>query len=114
MVQLGLKDRIVPNKKYLWLCANCYSCSEMCSQQIDPTEIIVTIKNMAARIGAVPVGKKTMYDRLAKTGLIFEVGDAQNAMRKEMGLPPFPEIDVAQTEHILKSTGVYGIMAREK
>jgi len=114
MAQLGLKDDIVPNKKYLWLCANCYACSEICPQRIDPTNIIITLKNMAARIKKIPIGKKTMYDQLAKTGLVFEVGDEQNAIRKEMGLPLFPEVDVAQTEHILRSTGVYEIMARRK
>lgn len=114
MTQLGLKDSVVPNKKYLWLCANCYACSEMCPQRIDPTNIIITLKNMAARIKKVPVGKKTMYNQLVKTGLVFEVGDDQNAVREEMGLAPFPEIDVAQTEHILRSTGVYDTMARGK
>jgi len=114
MTQLGLHKRVVPNKKYLWLCANCYACSEICSQQIDPTEIIVSLKNMAARIKKIPVGKKSMYGQIAKTGLVFEVGEEQNAIREEMGLDPFSEVDVSQTEHILKATGVYDIMARRK
>ena len=48
MANLGLMDDIL-NSPSLWLCVNCGSCSEACSQNVDGSNLIESLKQMAVK-----------------------------------------------------------------
>ena len=83
---LGLKEECVSSPE-LWFCTTCYTCTDRCPQDVQPTEVIKAIRNIAVQSGymlpphqkvaakvvevghAVPLGGKTWENLREKVGL---------------------------------------------
>lgn len=114
LVQLGLKDMALDKKSPIWLCATCYNCAEACPQDVEPTEIFITLKTLAIRRGILPMGRKMSFGTLVKKGRMFDVGDKQQQERAALGLDPCPEVDVKQTLALLELRGVLPLLTGSK
>jgi len=95
-IEMILRRRLeeIVKERTIWLCAYCLTCLEHCPQKIEVSEIMVQLKNAAARMGHAPESEAK------KGGLIMGQGwtdvPAKRALKKreEMGLPnPAPGID---------------------
>jgi heterodisulfide reductase subunit C len=83
---LGQKEQVL-SSPLIWLCSTCYSCQEVCPQQVRFTDVLTAIKNLAARAGHAPASTKAAAGQLAKLGRLLEVGEFENEKRAELGLP---------------------------
>ncbi len=90
MALLGMKKEILEDE-FIWLCSSCYSCSEVCPQNVRFTEVMYAIKNMAAMEGCVPAGLKMQKSLLKEHGRLYEITDFENEKREKLGLPPIIE-----------------------
>jgi len=97
MTMLGLEDELLTPDSIIWDCTNCYNCYERCPQDIHPIEVIIALKNLATRRGAVPDAyqrmTKVIHDQAASTSM----NPTMERRRKELDLPdlypaPLPEI----------------------
>jgi len=86
---LGLKDEVLSSPD-LWLCATCLTCLERCPRQIKITDAIIIMRNMAVEEGyMLPQHRKTSQ-KLFETGHAVPLDDANQAIRKDLGIPEIP------------------------
>ncbi len=86
MILLGMEKELL-QEEFLWHCSTCYTCQESCPQQVDFTEVVFALRNMAVRQGLAPPGMGAARNLLGQQGRMYEVGEFENEKRKEMGLP---------------------------
>lgn len=87
--QLGLKDEILPTDE-LWLCTTCYACVERCPREVEITEVIFILRNMAVKEGYMSEQHKRIGENLMKHGATVPVKDEVMKLRVKMGLPEYP------------------------
>jgi heterodisulfide reductase subunit C2 len=90
MVLLGMKKEVLENE-FIWLCSSCYSCGEVCPQDVKFTEVMYAIKNIAVKEGCVPNGLTMQKLLLRQHGRLYEVSEFENEKRAKLGLPPVIE-----------------------
>lgn len=86
MVLLGMKERVLKSD-FIWLCSTCYACAERCPQNVNFTNIINAIKNIAVKEGIIHPAFSAQVDLLAKHGRLYEVDEYDNWRREKLGLP---------------------------
>jgi len=109
MVMLGLKDQLISCKE-IWLCTTCFTCSERCPQEVDPANIIFSLKNMAAEQGIIPEGLRDIGRNLVETGRVIKIGAARERERMKLGLPKIPQVHVEKNRKILEETSLIKIL----
>ena len=87
MALLGMKKEVLDND-FIWLCASCYGCHEVCPQNVRLTEVMFAIKNLAVVEACVPPGTTAARSILRTQGRMYEVTDFENEKRDQLGLPP--------------------------
>jgi heterodisulfide reductase subunit C len=95
--QLGLEDDILPTED-LWLCTTCYSCVERCPRDVEITEIIIAMRNMAVQKGYMADQHKKIGASLMKNGATIPFDDNGRAARKSIGLPENPPTTVGNAK----------------
>ncbi len=91
--QLGLKDEVLPSDE-LWLCTTCYSCVERCPREVEITDIIFILRNMAVKDGIMADQHKKIGDNMLKLGATVPVKEDVMKLRVKMGLPENPPTTV--------------------
>ncbi len=87
LVKLGLRDRAL-NCKAIWLCSGCYTCTDRCPENVNPAEIINSIRSIAYKLNVkVPSMFIKMLENLLSYGWIYEVDEFTNEERSNLGLP---------------------------
>ena len=86
MILLGLEEEVL-KQEGLWHCSTCYTCQESCPQQVNFTEVVFALRNMAVRKGLAPAGMGAARKLLTQQGRMYEVGEFENEKRSEVGLP---------------------------
>ena len=100
----GQKERLLGGDT-LWLCAGCYTCYERCPEQVRISEIVSALRKLALSEGIIHPTYKALMESLTEMGYIYEIGEFENEMREDDGLPPAPEPDTAQIKAIMEKTG---------
>jgi heterodisulfide reductase subunit C len=97
-------DRVVEDER-LWLCCTCNVCDDRCPQEIPITDLLVALRNSAARRGNIPLRLSMATELLAKTGRSMIVHQLDE-MRSHHGLEPLAPVPVEEIRDILKKTGL--------
>jgi len=101
-VLYGLSDELIRDDSILWECTNCYNCHERCPQEVRPVEVIVSLKNMLADIGIFPNAVSKVIKTFETTGRTVPMSPAIDRLRARFGLPPMPEVPVAEIQALLE------------
>ncbi len=86
---LGLKEEVLSSPD-LWLCATCLTCLERCPRQIKVTDAIIIMRNMAVDEGFMLPQHKKASMKLLATGHAVPLDEANQEMRRELGIPEIP------------------------
>ena len=100
----GQKDRLLGGDT-VWLCAGCYTCYERCPEQVRVSEIVSALRKLALEEGILHPTYRALMKGIAEMGYIYEIGEFENEMREDDGLPPAPEPQVDEVEAIMRRTG---------
>ena len=100
---LNLGHQQVVEDERLWLCCTCNVCEDRCPQQIPICDLLVALRNSAARRGNIPDRLGIAIELLAKTGRSMIVHQLDE-MRAHHGLDPLPPAPIAEIRGILKKT----------
>lgn len=73
MILLGMREQVLSSKA-IWLCAQCYTCSANCPQDVDFSDIVFALREMAVQEGYAP-------SHLPNT--IAGLGTAANVFRRD-------------------------------
>jgi heterodisulfide reductase subunit C len=90
MTLLGQREEVL-SSPIIWLCSACYSCQEVCPQEVRFTEVLTAIKNIASREGYAPPSAKQIAGLLANHGRLLPVTEFENDKRADLGLPEVKE-----------------------
>jgi len=64
MILLGLRERVLSSKT-IWLCSQCYTCSANCPQEVDFSDIMFTLRDLAVKEGYAPVSLREKIERVS-------------------------------------------------
>jgi heterodisulfide reductase subunit C len=112
-----LQDELddVINDSKIWLCASCHTCLERCPQRIEVSEIMVQLKNAAARMGNIPENERKMVLQIVRDGWLQDPGKRVLQIRQELGLPEMPVgISSSELQEVLKHSGLHERVAIHK
>jgi len=80
-------------------------CEDRCPQEIPICDLLVALRNSAARRGNIPLRLGMAIELLAKTGRSMIVHQLDE-MRSHHGLAPLPPAPIDEVRDILKKTGL--------
>jgi heterodisulfide reductase subunit C len=116
---LGLKDEVLPSPD-LWLCATCLTCLERCPRQIKVTDAIIIMRNMAVEAGYMLPQHRKASEKLIETGHAVPLDDANQAIRKDLGLQEIPPTThsnkkaLEDVREIMKRTGFTDLVQKQR
>ena len=108
MVLLGMKERVLKSD-FIWLCSTCYACTERCPQNVNFTNIINAIKNIAVKEGHIHPSFTAQVELIAKHGKLYEIDDFDNRRREKLGLPKL-RICEGSAGKIFETSGLQDIL----
>lgn len=85
-----LGDVSVLDDPDIWLCTTCYNCLERCPRDVRPTDVIIDLRNMAARRGNMSPAHKKVVEFFKTTGHAVPITDQVKRQRAELGLDELP------------------------
>jgi heterodisulfide reductase subunit C len=112
-VLLGLKDEVLSSDQ-IWLCAACFTCEERCVQQVNFTDVVTVLRNMASREGHAAPGYVKMAEMVMKNGRVSARTVQVDKMREQLGLPLLQEPAVDQLDRIMKAGGLFDVIEANK
>ncbi len=86
LIHLGLRHTVLESA-FLWWCASCLTCQERCPQGVRISDIVVALRNIAARHDRVPDPYRFQERLIVEKGRIYEIDDFDNRKRSKVGLP---------------------------
>jgi len=89
LAKLGIRNVVYSDA--VWLCVNCYSCTELCPQGIKVADVMRALKNLAVREGYVPEFSREFITNILNTGLAYSIPSSRISGRGSLGLPPLPK-----------------------
>lgn len=106
---LNLGHEEIVRDENVWLCCTCNVCEDRCPQKIPISDLLVALRNAAARRGNIPGRLRMAVELLAKTGRSMIVHQLDE-MRSHHGLKPLPPAPVDEVRAILKKTGLAEVL----
>jgi heterodisulfide reductase subunit C len=115
MAQLDLREELLSSDE-LWLCTTCYTCYERCPRGVKTTDIIRTLRNIAAKEGHMSLSHRKVASYAINTGHTVPVTGKWKRedvakMRENLGLEPVApttqryEDQLKQLQTIIRTTG---------
>jgi len=95
-------DEVVEDEK-LWVCCTCNVCEDRCPQKIPISDLLVALRNQAAKRGNIPDKLEIAIELLAKTGRSMIVHQLDE-MRAHHGLAPLLPVPIDDVHEIFKKT----------
>jgi heterodisulfide reductase subunit C len=112
-VLLGLKDEVLSSDQ-IWMCAACFTCEERCVQQVNFTDVVTVLRNMASKEGNAAPGYIKMAEMVMTNGRVSARTGLVDKMREQLGLPPIQEPDVEQLQGIMQAAGLVEVIKANK
>jgi heterodisulfide reductase subunit C len=87
MILLGMREQVLSSKT-IWLCSQCYTCSANCPQEVNFSDIMFTLRDMAVKEGYAPESLREQIERVSTAAhefrrdcihLLLEEGDVTEA-----------------------------------
>jgi heterodisulfide reductase subunit C len=102
----GLQRDQAPEGSVAWLCLACHECTERCPAGVSVADINSALRRAAFADGYAPKAIRAIATALPRYGYVYEIGEFQNDMRADDGLPPAPEPATKEVEAIMRRTGI--------
>jgi len=107
---LGQKETVLSDKD-LWLCTTCYTCLERCPRGVDPTDVILAIRNEAVQSGYMLDRHKLVASLVIRSGHAVPIDEANRKLRVTLGLKELPPTThmfnnaLSEVQQLVKKTG---------
>jgi heterodisulfide reductase subunit C len=89
LAKLGIRNVVYSDA--VWLCVNCYSCTERCPQGVKVADVMRVLKNLAVEEGVIPEYSRQFLMNILKTGSVYAIPSSRISRRRAKGLPPLPQ-----------------------
>ncbi len=112
-VLLGLKEEVLSGQS-IWLCAACFTCEERCVQEVNFTDVITILRNLASKEGHAAQGYLQMAKTVIANGRVSKATTHVGKLREKLGLPPLQEPNMEQLQQIVHASGFIDILQYNK
>jgi heterodisulfide reductase subunit C len=85
MILLGMREQVL-SSRIIWLCAQCYTCSANCPQDVDFSDIMFALRDMAVKEGYAPPDLLEKIDKISTAAHEFRKC-CINAVLQEKAVP---------------------------
>lgn len=109
-VLLGLKDYILSGDA-IWSCAACFTCEERCVQEVNFTDVITILRNMAFKQGHASPGYVKMARSVMENGRVTKSTGSVERLRKKLGLPALMPPSLEDVKEVMSASGFETIMS---
>lgn len=92
LAKLGIRNVVYSDS--VWLCVNCYSCTERCPQGVKVADVMRALKNIAVEEGYIPDFSRKFLENIIKTGTVYNIPKSRLARRETLGLPSLPKTNL--------------------
>jgi len=86
MILLGMREQVLSSKT-IWLCAQCYACTANCPQEVDFSDIMFTLRDMAVKEGHAPAALREKIETVSTAAHEFR-RDCIRLLLGEGGVEP--------------------------
>lgn len=73
MIHLGMRDRVLSSST-IWICSSCYTCTTRCPRDINITNLMMSLRNLAIREKAVAENETKLKFHLSFSEIIHKYG----------------------------------------
>ena len=112
-VLLGLKEEVLSGDQ-IWMCAACFTCEERCVQQVNFTDVVTVLRNMASKEGNAAPGYVQLAEMVMNNGRVSARTGLVDKMREKLGLPPIQEPAIEQLQSIMQAAGLDEVIEANK
>lgn len=98
LAKLGIRNVAYSNA--VWLCVNCYACTERCPQGVKVADVMRLLKNLAVEDGYIPEFSKEFMKNILNTGFVYSIPASRIAKRVALDLPPPPQPKLADLKKL--------------
>ncbi len=102
MRKAAFSIEVVLSDPDIWLCTTCYQCYDRCPRDLQVTDAIIALRNLASARGFISDKHRKTVDLLHKTGHAVPINDRIRKIRKELGLPELPPTVYCYPEELEK------------
>lgn len=102
LAKLGIRDVVYSDA--VWLCVNCYSCTERCPQGVRVADVMRALKNLAVEDGYLPDFSRAFLENVLTTGSVYAIPASRLAQRQARGLPPLPPTKLEDLKKLAELT----------
>ncbi len=107
LAKLGIRG--VTHSNAVWLCVNCYSCTERCPQGVKVADIMRALKNIAVEEdGFIPDFSQGFVTNILNSGLAYSIPASRITRRETLGLPPLPKTNIDNLKKLAELAEVPG------
>ena len=103
LAKLGIRHVVYSDA--VWLCVNCYSCTERCPQGVKVADVMRALKNLAVEEGYSPDFSKEFANNILNTGIAYSIPSSRLSKRGSVGLPPLPKTKLEDLKRFAEITG---------
>ena len=111
LAKLGVRNVVFSDA--VWLCVNCYSCTERCPQGVRVADVMRALKNLAVEDGYIPDFSKAFLTTILETGWVYAIPASRMSKRESDGLPPLATPTIADIKKLAETTDVIKLLGKE-
>jgi len=109
LAKLGIRN--VVYKDAVWLCVNCYSCTERCPQGVKVADVMRALKNMAIKEGYIPDFTRGFLSNVLNTGSAYgAIPSSRISRRSSLDLPPLPKIKLEDLKKLAEMAEILNLI----
>lgn len=110
---LGFRDEVLSDED-LWLCTTCFTCLERCPRGVDPTDVIIALRNMAVEAGYMLDQHKRVSGYFVKYGHAVPINEENRRRRVSLGLSEIPPTTYKHKKALDEVQGIVKKMGFDK
>ena len=100
-VLLGQKEMVLSGDD-IWLCAACFTCEERCIQEVNFTDVVTVLRNLASKAVYAAPGYIELAKRVMEHGRVTPRSRTVDKHREKLGLPPLQEPAIDELNKIME------------
>lgn len=108
--KLGIRNIVYSDA--VWLCVNCFSCTERCPQGVKVADVMRALKNMSVKDGYIPDQSRSFLTNILTNGSVYTIPSSRIRRRDAIGLPPLPLTKVEDLQKLAEITKIVSLLKK--
>ena len=112
LAKLGIRNVVYSDA--VWLCVNCFSCTERCPQGVKVVDVMRALKNISVKDGHIPNYSRRFLTNILTSGSVYTIPQSRIQRRKTLGLPPLPPTKAKDLQKLAEITKTSSLLKKRQ